>query len=70
MSDDKASRYWVGLLGIATAVFLAAVVVDLVQSMRAMREMYACEAQGLRYRRPTFTDEVICVPVVKEVGRE
>ena len=68
MSDDKSLGYLVRLMGIATAVFVSAVVIDLVQSVRADRARYACEAQGLRHRRPAFTAEVICVPMTKEVG--
>ena len=63
MGDTKVALW-------AMCVFVSVIVVEIVQSVRAERAMYACEAHGLRHRRISFTAEVVCVPVVKEVGRE
>lgn len=63
MSDTKVALWAMG-------VFVLVIFVEVVQSVRAERAMYACEAQGLRPRRISFTAEVICVPVVREVERE
>lgn len=69
MGSDKSLVYAVYLIAAYVAVLALSAVVDVVQSVRAEPAMYACEAQGLRHRRPTFTTDVICVPMTKEVDR-